>query len=466
MTMRTRPGRGWAIGWLTAASLAAMSPARSADAPEAARPRTFAIEAGPLQQGLVAWAAATGVQLLYASEVVAGRTAPRLIGRFTPDAALAHLLRGTGLVARKVGERVFVLEAAPVPANAPREAGIRVGAVDPLPAPDPIATEASEGTMRSQELAANPSEIVVTGTHIRGPSPGTAPVTRIDRDDLTRNGHATVGRALQALPGNFGGTATEQSALSATDTTGTNASLATGVNLRGLGAGATLVLVNGQRLGGSGAEGAFGDVSMIPTGAFDRAEVLLDGASAIYGSDAVGGVVNILLRRHFAGAETRLRFGSVDPPAVGERARIDDIVADRLEELGDGDLRCGIVTGHRQCRPVGIAARPGVGLHVDPAEIVEALHHFRPRQVALYQFARGQFAIVEIGSAEFPEPRIIIGLVEDDLPGERVGRQGLERCQRDRDGDDTRGGDRFLHRCGARRRPQGLDEPGQGLRTA
>jgi outer membrane receptor protein involved in Fe transport len=136
-------------------------------------------------------------------------------------------------------------------------------------------------------------------------------MTIITRDDMERNGYANVAQAVAALPSNFGGTATEQSALASADRTGSNSSLASGVNLRGLGADATLVLVNGRRIAGSGAMGDFGDLSSIPTGAVERVEVLLDGASAIYGSDAVGGVVNIILRKRFDGLESRVRLGSV-----------------------------------------------------------------------------------------------------------------------------------------------------------
>jgi outer membrane receptor protein involved in Fe transport len=159
--------------------------------------------------------------------------------------------------------------------------------------------------------ASGNAEIVVTGTHIRGTNPGAPLVQTISRADMERNGYATVADAVQALPANFGGSMTQQSSTQFADRSSTNNSFATGVDLRGFGPGSTLVLVNGRRVAGSGATGAFADVSMIPTGAVDRVEVLLDGASAIYGADAVGGVVNIILRKPYDGAETRLRFGSV-----------------------------------------------------------------------------------------------------------------------------------------------------------
>ena len=79
------------------------------------------------------------------------------------------------------------------------------------------------------------------------------------------------------------------------------------MQLRGLGLGTTLTLVNGQRQGASGFQGSFTDVSTIPLSAVERIEILPEGAAALYGSDAIGGVVNIILRKNFAGFETRVR---------------------------------------------------------------------------------------------------------------------------------------------------------------
>src|SRR6185295_1943971 len=121
-----------------------------------------------------------------------------------------------------------------------------------------------------------------------------------------------------ALPQNFIGAATEQSALTLADGSGSNSSLATGANLRGLGPDATLVLINGKRLAGSGTAGDFADLSGLPTAAVERVEVLLDGASALYGSDAVGGVVNVILKDRYEGAETRMRLGSVTKGNLSE----------------------------------------------------------------------------------------------------------------------------------------------------
>ena len=90
------------------------------------------------------------------------------------------------------------------------------------------------------------------------------------------------------------------------------------MNLRGLGAGATLTLINGRRVAQAGERGGYTDVSSIPTSAIERIEVLADGASSVYGSDAVGGVVNVILKNDFEGAETRLRFGTVTEGGLRE----------------------------------------------------------------------------------------------------------------------------------------------------
>ena len=151
-------------------------------------------------------------------------------------------------------------------------------------------------------------EIVVTGSYLRG-AQGASPVRTITSDEIGRRGHATVAEALAALPQNFGGTANEATAATSADRSSSNSGYASGVNLRGLGADATLVLVNGRRMAGTGIAGDFSDVSTLPSSAVERVEVLLDGASALYGSDAVGGVVNVILRDRFDGAESRLRIG-------------------------------------------------------------------------------------------------------------------------------------------------------------
>ena len=117
-------------------------------------------------------------------------------------------------------------------------------------------------------------EVIVTGTLLRGAVDGPSPVVVVSRDRLDREGRATVAEALAALPQNFGGTANEAAIGNGGDRTGSNANYANGVNLRGLGSDATLVLVNGRRIAGTGSKGDFADVSSIPTAAVERIDIL------------------------------------------------------------------------------------------------------------------------------------------------------------------------------------------------
>ena len=152
----------------------------------------------------------------------------------------------------------------------------------------------------------------VTGTHIRGSADSAFPITIYNRDVIEASGATTLQEFIQTIPQNFNGGASENTIDAVTGGgNATNKVAATGVNLRGLGNDSTLVLVNGHRVAPGNTEGNFVDLSMIPLYAVERIEVVTDGASAIYGSDAVGGVVNIILGRNLDGAETRARYGSV-----------------------------------------------------------------------------------------------------------------------------------------------------------
>jgi len=165
-----------------------------------------------------------------------------------------------------------------------------------------------------------PEAALVTGTHIRGNTDSAFPITLYTREVIESSGASTLQEFIQKIPQNFNGGASESTAGSvAGGGNATNAVDGTGVNLRGLGNDATLVLVNGRRVAPANMVANFVDLSMIPLYAVDRIEVVTDGASAIYGSDAVGGVVNIILGRNLDGAETRVRYGSVTRGSTTEK---------------------------------------------------------------------------------------------------------------------------------------------------
>jgi iron complex outermembrane recepter protein len=273
---------------LTSTALAAlmMGLTGPAVAQSSAAVHSFDIAAGPLDQSLPAFARQSGLQILYPSALVAGRRSPALTGDYTAESALDLLLEDSGLSYRRSRPTVFVL----FDPSALTQAGSDPTLVD---------------------------ELVITGSYLRG-ADSPSLVIVLTQDDVDRQGRATVAETLAALPQNFAGAAYEGSANTGADRSGRNVSAATGVNLRGLGADATLVLINGRRVAGTGNAGDFADISNIPSAAIARADVLLDGASALYGADAVGGVVNIILKSHFEGAESRIRLGGTSDGGAEE----------------------------------------------------------------------------------------------------------------------------------------------------
>lgn len=149
--------------------------------------------------------------------------------------------------------------------------------------------------------------IVVTGTRIRG-ARVISDVVTVGREDIVEAGQIDLGEAIRSLPQNFSGGQNPGVGTGA-GITNENVNSASSANLRGLGADATLTLLNGQRLPYNSAfQGV--DISAIPLAAVERLEVVPDGASALYGSDAVGGVINVILRRNFEGVTTSAQLGA------------------------------------------------------------------------------------------------------------------------------------------------------------
>lgn len=250
----------------------------AASAPACAQSvREFRIPPGPMSEALTAFGRQSGHQIFFTSDTVAGLRSPGVSGRLETGAALDRLLAGSGLTWTQSRPGVFAVQ--------------RVG-------------------MASVDEAVEIDEVIVTGTLLRSSGDLASPVVVVDRDAIDQRGYGNVANALNDLPQNYAGSATPVVQLSGANRGGSNSVYATGVNLRGLGPSATLVLVNGRRLAGTGSRAEFADISTLPTGAVDRVDVLLDGASALYGADAVAGVVNVVMKREFDGHETRVRLAA------------------------------------------------------------------------------------------------------------------------------------------------------------
>ncbi len=149
-------------------------------------------------------------------------------------------------------------------------------------------------------------EVVVTGSRLaRTPGELAGNLLVLDEDFIRSTGEVTLERVLRQLPQNLNSTAEQ---IGNRLNTATNFTGASTVNLRGLGAESTLVLIDGKRAGYNGFLGGVTDISSIPLALVERIEVMLDGASAIYGSDAVGGVVNVITRKDYEGVEIEMNY--------------------------------------------------------------------------------------------------------------------------------------------------------------
>ena len=153
-------------------------------------------------------------------------------------------------------------------------------------------------------------DIIVTGSRIRGIAPVGSNVITIDQAKIAEEPVTSTNDLLRRVPqvvslgaNRAGGSAQNGAA---------NATRGAGINLRGLSTNATLLLYDGRRLPPQGTQGQFTDPSVLPSIALGRVEVVADGASAIYGSDAIAGVVNFILRKDVDGIEARARYGFTD----------------------------------------------------------------------------------------------------------------------------------------------------------
>lgn len=237
----------------------------------------FDLPAETLSQALRDVAVRTGRNVIAPADLLGGQQAAPLSGTFTAEEAVARLLAGTGLRYRRV-EGTLVVERGPFAESA-------------APASAEPATSA----------------ITVTGTRIRGAG-SASPVTVTTRRALEESGISDLADFTRILPQNYTGGQNRGIAGGGEQGGQQNLNNSATLNLRGLGPDATLTLLNGHRLSYDSINQGI-DISAIPLAAIERIEVVSDGASALYGSDAVGGVANIILRRDFQGLETTARIG-------------------------------------------------------------------------------------------------------------------------------------------------------------
>ena len=291
----------------------------------------FDIPGGELGLALERLATQAGLQLLYRPELVEGRRAAPLREKLTPAAALRRLAGAAGLRVEAVNGNTYVLSArAPAPAPAAPAATARAARPTRMPAPIPT--------------------VYVTGTHIPRSDIGAvtpSPVTLISRSEIEASGHQTLFELLRAQPGMLGhhpvavasdGGAGIQQPFAAAATTSLNA----------LGPRATLFLVDGRRVANYGLIsselGGLADLDAIPLTIVERVEILRGGASAIYGADAMAGVVNIILRKRQDGGEGVARHGV---SSRGDAAESRLSYSHGVETAEGGEVLLGVDALHR-----------------------------------------------------------------------------------------------------------------------
>ncbi|NVD70835.1 TonB-dependent receptor [Duganella sp. BJB1802] len=205
-------------------------------------------------------------------------------------------------------------------------------------------------TAAAQVSADAPPRVEITGSRIKRVDAETASAVQvITAEQIARSGAATVSDVLRDLPAGNTGAYTSEG-------TPGQAFGSAGISLRGLGAGSTLTLINGRRVAPFGfGSASFVDTNSIPVDAVERIEVLLDGASAIYGADAIGGVINIILRKNYEGLALKVSGGT--------SAYHDGNTGDIGLTYGKGTLAQDgynwlLSLSHRDTSPVLVNARP------------------------------------------------------------------------------------------------------------
>ena len=236
------------------------------------------IDRGELRLTLLEIGEAAGVEVVLPTSLTGKIKSSGLQGNYTLQDALEMALKDTGFSYEFLSDQTVVIK---------------------------VDIEAAEEENAPEDV----EEVVVTGSRLRNVNP-TSPVTIITRQDIEAQGINNVEDIIRSLPQNVA-TFHQGSAINNSTSTTTLGTVA--ANLRGMGADGTLVLVNGKRMAVSTAFTGTNAVNLntIPFSAIERVEVLTDGASAVYGSDAVAGVINFILRKDFDSPErTSLRFES------------------------------------------------------------------------------------------------------------------------------------------------------------
>jgi iron complex outermembrane recepter protein len=272
-----------------------------------AEPRHFDLPAGDAQVMVNEFSRQADLQVLFDYPKLAGMQTHAVVGEFEPPDALTVLLQNLPLHVSWVNDRTLAIK--PVGKNLISQGIDRLRKLWHKATASPEHPETPE-ILEQVLIAAR-----LDTTH--DPPPIGASLIRLSRTDIENSGYATTQDFIHTLPQVFGGGPSEDTQLGREALS--NASQGSGINLRGLDASATLVLIDGHRVAPSGGLALYADISNIPLSAIDHVDIVPDGASAQFGADAIGGVANFVLRSDFSGSETQLRYGGITGGPIGQR---------------------------------------------------------------------------------------------------------------------------------------------------
>ncbi|MCL7714084.1 TonB-dependent receptor [Stenotrophomonas mori] len=320
--------------------------------PALAAPPTFDIDRGRIEDVLPEFARQAGLQIIApAAGEDGGVEVGQLKGQMDARQALSRLLDGTGLtIASDDGRTITLRAAAPMLASLGGLGGLAVAqAAEPEPAPQ-AAPEAPESSAPVSTL----DQVTVVGSQIKGSrSAAILPVATLQTEQIEATGAVSGDDLYRSIP--------QMGDVSFSGTNGGNSSnYARGdiasVNLRGLGVGNTLLLINGRRTVVHPTSQADGNLvpvltynaNAVPVANLGRVEVLLDGAAAIYGTDAVAGVVNNVLRDDMDGGTISVQRG------FGEGTNLRDIGVNGMWGKNSEDLRSNITVAFNYYNTTGL----------------------------------------------------------------------------------------------------------------
>jgi len=293
----TRPSDRWHVyAWITYALLASFG-AQADDF--LSKVQHFDVPGGDAREQLNVFGQQANIQLLYNYNTVAGMIVYPVKGDLTAADALKALTKGLPLRWTEVNDRTLAITLTSRPPSHWWQRAFAQGA--------------SKKDLTPSEI----DQVLVSGhVSLNQTQPPGAALIRLDRADIEAAGLPTTQDFLHTLPQVFGGGPAEDTQFGREALT--NSSKGSGINLRGLDAGATLVLWDGRRLAPSGTSGVFTDISNLPLSAIDHIDILPAGAGLEYGADGIGGVVNFVTRSNFTGLETQATGGGVTSGSLRE----------------------------------------------------------------------------------------------------------------------------------------------------